>query len=110
MIRLSENVKDHWWHRLYLVIMWPFAVISPFIAIFNWIAFKHDKALSLKNDSVGLRYFETAAYNANLIHKDLAYFFFFLLAAPSLFVLYRVVLFIALGNKAFASKKDSAGS
>ena len=35
MIRLSKSVTEHWWHRLYIVIMRPFAVISVLGLLFS---------------------------------------------------------------------------
>lgn len=98
MIRLSQDIKVHWWHRLYLVIMRPFAVISIIGFIFSCLsAFACYRAA----EKVDLRRYGLFMNDADH-HIIIAALF--LLTWPVLFILYRAILFVVIGNKAFVKK------
>ena len=105
----SPEIKARWFHRLYIVIMRPFFVISILAVIL--CAFNFNQSFKMYNKYVDEYAAEGCKANSlphimsDLYQKDIDsawwYGCFFLITWPSLFILYRVVLFVVMGGKAF---------
>ena len=104
MIRLAQSIKENWWHRLYLVIMRPFAVISvlglAFCIRLLYVCASSSEAFVRRGQ------YELASSCS----RDGDYYFkwavFFLFAWPLMFVLYRAILFVVFGKEAFVTKQS----